>query len=62
LLHQTGGEWKPVAGTSAYTTAMDRFNRVTFDAVETKALRIEAQLQPEWSGGILEWRLGSPGS
>ena len=36
---------------------IDRFNRVTFDAVETKALRIEVQLQPEWSAGILEWRV-----
>ena len=62
LLYQTGGEWKPVTGVSDYTTEMDRFNRVTFAPVETKALRIEVQLQPEWSGGILEWRIESPGT
>jgi DUF1680 family protein len=62
LLYQTGGEWKPVAGVSAYTTEMDQFNRVTFAPVETKALRIEVQLQLEWSGGILEWRVEAPGS
>ncbi|MGO9201070.1 MAG: glycoside hydrolase family 127 protein [Limisphaerales bacterium] len=62
LLYQTGGQWKPVAGASAYTTEMDRFNRVTFDAVETKALRIEVQLQPEWSGGLLEWRVETSSS
>jgi hypothetical protein len=62
LLYQTGGEWKPVVGASAYTTEMDRFNRVTFDTVNTMALRIEVQLQPEWSGGLLEWRVESPGS
>lgn len=57
LLYLAGGEWKPVAGASAFGVEMDRFNRVTFEAVETKALRIEAQLQPDWSGGILEWRV-----
>ena len=57
LLYQTNGEWKPVPGASDYTTEMDQFNRVTFDAVRTKALRLEVQLQPDWSGGILEWRV-----
>jgi DUF1680 family protein len=57
LLCKSGGEWKPVTGASAFATEMDRFNNVTFSPVETTALRIEAQLQPGWSGGILEWRL-----
>jgi len=57
LLYQAGDEWKPVHSPDAYGTEMDRFNRVTFDPVETKAVRIEVQLQPEWSGGILEWRV-----
>lgn len=57
LCHQSGGTWKPVSGASNYGTGLDRFNRVTFDAVETKALRIEVQLQSGWSGGILEWRV-----
>jgi len=51
------GAWTPVSGASAYGADIDKFNRVTFDAVETKALRIEVQLQPTWSGGILEWRV-----
>jgi len=57
LLYQAGGEWKPVPGASAYGVEMDRFNRVTFDPVETKALRMEVQLQSDWSGGILEWKV-----
>jgi hypothetical protein len=57
LLYQTGGEWRPVSGTAACTTEMDRFNRLAFAPVETKALRLEVQLQTEWSGGILEWRV-----
>jgi uncharacterized protein len=57
LLYQEGGAWRPVPGASAYRNELDRFNRVIFDALETKALRIEVQLQPGWSGGILEWRV-----
>ncbi|QEL15079.1 beta-L-arabinofuranosidase domain-containing protein [Limnoglobus roseus] len=51
-------EWVPVANPSAYGTNLDAFNRVTFDPVETTALRLEAKLQPGWSGGILEWQIG----
>jgi DUF1680 family protein len=57
LLTKDGERWKPVAGASEYGTRMDRFNRVRFDAVETRALRLEVQLQKGWSGGILEWRV-----
>ena len=57
LLYRTADGWLPVPGASAYGTEMDRFNRVTFDSVETKSLRLEVELQPEWSGGILEWRV-----
>jgi hypothetical protein len=32
-------------------------DRVTFKPVETGALRIETQLQPDYSGGILEWKV-----
>jgi hypothetical protein len=32
-------------------------NRVTFTPVTTTALRLEVQLQPKFSGGILEWRM-----
>ena len=31
--------------------------RTTFDPVETTALRIELDLQPGWSAGILEWKV-----
>jgi hypothetical protein len=58
LLWQDGETWRPVAGASEYGTEPDRFNRVTFEAVETPALRLEVQLQEGFSGGILEWRVG----
>ncbi len=57
LLYKDGNEWKPVAGASEYGVTMDRLNRVTFTPIRTTALRIEIQLQPNWSGGILEWQV-----
>jgi hypothetical protein len=47
-----------VENTTEYAVAKDRFNRVEFKPVETKMLRIEVQLAPNVSGGILEWRFG----
>jgi uncharacterized protein len=58
LLYKDGEQWKPVAVKSDYGVNRDQFNRVTFDPVTTTALRLEVQLQPKFSGGILEWRMG----
>lgn len=57
LLYKDGSEWKAVPPTNDFGTKMDQYNRVIFPPITTRALRIEAQLQPEWSGGILEWRV-----
>ena len=61
LLYRDGKAWKPVAGASGWGAERDRFNRVTFTPVATDGLRIEVQLQPECSGGILEWRVAEAG-
>jgi len=60
LLYRAGSEWRPVAlaAGSAYRTARDAFNKAAFEPVETTELRLEAKLQPNASGGILEWRIG----
>ena len=60
LLSEDGGEWKPVTltGGSACGVAKDRFNKVAFEPVKTQEIRIEVKLQPEFSGGVLEWRIG----
>lgn len=50
------GQWHPVGGTPEYGIATDRFNRVSFPAVSTTALRIIAQLKAGFSGGVLAWR------
>jgi hypothetical protein len=57
LLYRDGNQWKPVSGVSDYGTRMDEYNHVRFDPVTTSGLRMEVQLQPEWSGGILEWQV-----
>ncbi len=59
LLYRDGEEWKPVSSASGYGVEADRYNRVTFDPVETTGLRIEVQLQPGYSAGILEWKVGN---
>jgi hypothetical protein len=58
LLYRDAQAWRPVTGPSDYGVAKDRFNETRFDAVETNALRLEVVLQPEYSGGVLEWRVG----
>jgi hypothetical protein len=57
LLYRKAAEWKPVPGATSQLTTKDDWNRMTFDAVDTSALRLEAELQPGFSGGILEWRV-----
>jgi hypothetical protein len=57
VLYKDGADWKPVENASEYGTALDKYNRATFTAVKTSALRLEAQLKQGWSAGILEWRV-----
>jgi uncharacterized protein len=56
LLYLDGKDWKPVESTSAFGTKVNQYNRATFGPVTTTALRLEAQLQPQFSAGILEWK------
>jgi hypothetical protein len=57
VLYREGESWKPVAGSSPCTVKLDAYNRVTFKPVRTTGLRLEVQLQPNFSGGILEWKV-----
>jgi hypothetical protein len=52
-----GQTWRPVKNTSDYEIAKDRFNKVAFAPVTTKQIRLVVDLQPDFSGGILEWRV-----
>ncbi len=52
------GEWQAVELVGGgYGVAADRFNEVRFKPVTTRGLRLEVQLQDQYSGGILEWRV-----
>lgn len=57
LLYRDKGEWKPVTNSSGYGCLADRYNRTTFDPVETDGLRLEVQLPEDFSAGIHEWRV-----
>jgi hypothetical protein len=58
VLWRDGDTWREVEDASGYGTERDKFNEVTFRAVTTQELRLAVQLQPEFSGGILEWQVG----
>ncbi len=57
LFYRQNGEWKPVANPTGYGCEGDRYNRTTFDAVETDGLRLDAQLPENFSSGLLQWRV-----
>ena len=52
-----GDQWKSVAASGLYGVEKDKFNSVPFEPVTTKQLRIVVQLQTQFSGGIIEWRV-----
>ncbi|HEX7447729.1 MAG TPA: beta-L-arabinofuranosidase domain-containing protein, partial [Pirellulales bacterium] len=58
LLWLDGKEWKPVVPKAgqAYTAERDQLNRVDFEPVTTRGLRLEIKLVPGFSAGILEWQ------
>jgi hypothetical protein len=57
LLYRDGDEWKEVAEPSAVQTTADKWNTLSFHPVKTASLRIETQLRPDFSGGLLGWRV-----
>jgi len=59
IYYRVGDAWREVSGASGYGTEVNRYNRVTFEAVETNELKLEATLREGFSGGILEWWVGT---
>jgi hypothetical protein len=59
LLWLDGSDWKPVrlTGGTMYSTTLDTFNSVTFEPIATRELKLEVKLKPDFSGGILEWKM-----
>ncbi len=48
------GQFQAVKSHGAFGTEKDTFNTVEFDPVTTTAIKLEIDLQPEWSAGIQE--------
>jgi uncharacterized protein len=57
LLYRDGQEWKPVVHPTEAGTAKDKLNMMSFDPVETDALRLEVNLQDDFSAGMFEWEV-----
>jgi len=55
ILYKKDGQWVPVKNTTPYTISKDNFNTVSFEPVNTTALRMEIQLPVDNSAGIHEW-------
>jgi len=57
IYYKKGEEWIPVKETIPYTIAKDAYNTLTFEPVETTALKMEVQLPKDNSAGIHEWEV-----
>jgi DUF1680 family protein len=57
LFYRQGTNWVPAGALDPYGVEKDHYNRVRIRSVRTPALRLEIQCQPDWSAGLLEWRV-----
>ena len=57
ILYKHGNEWKPVYTEDVYGVKKDEFNKVVFETVKTTAVRLEIESQPDFAGGIHEWKI-----
>jgi len=57
LMAKDGQGWRPIEPAGGSQVAKDRWNTATFAPFETEGLRVEVNLQKEFSGGILEWKV-----
>lgn len=60
ILYRQGDQWVPVKLAGELPIVKDKWCEGHFEPVETTALRLEVQLQSDWSGGILEWQVIEP--
>ena len=57
ILYKSGASWLPVKAAGGYGVAKDAWNTVKFAPVRTTALRLEVQMQKDWSAGVHEWKI-----
>jgi len=56
LSYRSGDQWIPIKTSDSLGVEKDRYNTVKFESVETLGLRLEIQLQENFSGGVLDWK------
>jgi hypothetical protein len=54
---KVGGQWEPMPTEQAPGVLLNQFNTVKIGPVAVMGLRIEVELKPGFSAGILEWRV-----
>ncbi len=57
LFYKSGSSWVPVSNLNNFGLDKDNYNVVTFESITTSALRLEIQLQEDFSAGIIEWKV-----
>lgn len=57
MVKDDAGNWKPVAAIAPGALKANEFNTVHFDPVTTTDIKLEIDLQPGFSAGVLEWRV-----
>jgi len=57
VLYLENGVWKPVWTEGTYGVEKDAWNRVVFETVRTRSVRLEIVSREDWAGGIHEWRI-----
>jgi DUF1680 family protein len=57
VLYRDGNEWKPVTTSGAYGTELNKYNVIAFAPVTTSGLRLEITMQPNFSAGVIEWKV-----
>ena len=60
VLYRHDNKWKAVENAGPYLLEANRMNKVEFKPVTTTTLRMEAELQEGFSGGIFEWHVTEP--
>ncbi len=55
LYQDENGEWQPVNNTTEYKVEKDVLNTLSFEPVQTMAVRLEVQLPERHASGLYEW-------
>ncbi len=57
LMVKQGDDWVPVSSFTEYRTDLNAYNTVTFAPVRTIGIRLEVQLQKNFTAGVYEWKV-----